>query len=123
VLRTASERDGLDSVQEHGFYVQAELDELMSVSSADVLLAHDWPTGSGFVHKTALAGDEVVSRALRRLRPIAGFHGHMHRSERFDVEGIPVFARGCWGQGVPEWVALFRLDLAARRITPFPHCR
>lgn len=120
VLTSAGERDALE-VREHGFYVQDEVDALMAVPAADLLLTHDWPTGSGFVHKTALVGDEVVAQALRRLRPIASFHGHVHRREDFEIDGIPVFARGCWGQGVPEWVSLFAVDLAARSITPFRH--
>lgn len=122
MLATAGERALLDP-KEQGFYVGEEVDELMRVPTADILLTHDWPTGSGFVHKTELAGDEVVTRALRRLRPMASFHGHMHRREDFMVGGIPVFARGCWGQGVPEWVSLFGLDPVTRRITPFPHHR
>lgn len=120
-LRTARERDALGSPRENGFYVQDEVDDLMRVGSADLLLTHDWPRGSGFVHKTALAGDEVVAAAVRHLRPIAGFHGHMHRREDFDLDGTRVFARGCWGQGVPEWVCLFRVDLGAREARPFRH--
>ena len=123
VLQTAAERDALSSVREHGFYVQDEVDELMRVESADILLTHDWPSGSGFVHKTELVGDEAVARVLQRLRPLASFHGHLHRREDFVVDGIPVFARGCWGQGVPEWVSLVRVDLGAGSVTPFPHIR
>ncbi|WP_181905721.1 metallophosphoesterase [Microbacterium bovistercoris] len=123
VLATAQERSDLSETREHGFYVQDEVDELMDAGSADILLTHDWPAGSGFVHKTALVGDEVVTDALRGLRPVASFHGHLHRREDFEIDGIPVFARGCWGQGVPEWVSLFRLDLATREVTPFRHVR
>lgn len=122
-LQTAAEREALGSTCEHGYYVQDEADELGRVPHADLLLTHDWPTGSGFVHKTAPAGDDVVADAVRRLRPIASFHGHMHRSQEFEIDGIPVFARGCWGQGVPEWVSLFRVDLVARTISSFHHVR
>jgi hypothetical protein len=120
-LPTSQARDALGSPREDGFFVQDEIDRLQAVSSPDLLLTHDWPVGSGFVHKTAWAGDEEIARVVRRLRPIASFHGHLHRRQDFDVDGVPAFARGCWGQGVPEWVSLFRVDLDARRICAFRH--
>lgn len=123
LLQTAIERDAMGATREHGYFVQEEVDELLRAPRADLLLTHDWPAGSGFVHKTALAGDEAIAEAVRRLRPIASFHGHMHRREDFEIDGIPVFARGCWGQGVPEWVSLFRVDPIARTISAFPHVR
>lgn len=123
MLQTAADRAALGSIREHGYYVRDEVEELRCVPHADLLLTHDWPTGSGFVHKTERVGDDVVTDAARRLRPIASFHGHLHRSQEFEIDGIPVFARGCWGQGVPEWVSLFRVDLAARTISSFPHVR
>lgn len=122
-LPTPQARDALESPREDGYFVQEELDELRGASSPDLLLTHDWPAGSDFVHKTAWAGDEEIAQVVRRLRPIASFHGHLHRRQDFDIDGIPVFARGCWGQGVPEWVSLFRVDLDARRISAFRHVR
>lgn len=122
-LSTARERAALGSPREEGYYVQEELDALRRVPRADLLLTHDWPLGSDFVHKTAWAGDEEVTAALRRLRPIASFHGHLHRRQDFEVDGVRVFARGCWGQGVPEWVSLFRIDLDTRQISAFRHVR
>lgn len=121
VIAHARERDELEETREHGFYVQDEVDGLMDAGSADLVLTHDWPAGSGFVHKTALVGDEVVASALRHLRPMASFHGHVHRRQDFEVDGIPVFARGCWGQGVPEWVSLFSVDVDTRTVSPFHH--
>ena len=123
LLATVRQREALAETREHGFFVKDELDELLDAGAADVVLTHDWPAGSGFVHKTALVGDQAITEVLRRLRPAASFHGHFHRRQDFAVDGVRVFAMGCWGQGVPEWVSLFRLDLATREIVPFRHHR
>ncbi|UJP09931.1 metallophosphoesterase [Microbacterium sp. KUDC0406] len=123
LLRTADERAALTDVREHGYFVQDEIDVLLEAGQVDILLAHDWPAGSDFVHKTSVVGDEAIATALRLLRPAAAFHGHLHRRDDFFIDDIPVFARGCWGQGVPEWVSLFRIDLATGEVTPFHHVR
>ncbi|MEQ6897896.1 metallophosphoesterase family protein [Microbacterium sp. KR10-403] len=105
----------------HGYYSVEEVFTVCSAGKADIVLTHDWPSGSGYVHKTAHVGDPLVRRALELVGPSASFHGHYHRSERFRTLGVDVFARGCFDQGVPEAVAVYAFDEQTRRVSPLSH--
>lgn len=121
MLENAAERRELNSIKENNYYCADELRAVRALESVDILLTHEWPTGSGFVHKTSLVGDERVRELLTLLKPCASFHGHYHRADQFCIDGVPVYARGRYGQGVPEWVALFEFDHQARTITQLQH--
>ncbi|UUT34553.1 metallophosphoesterase family protein [Microbacterium elymi] len=105
----------------HGYYSVEEVLRLCTAGPADIVLTHDWPAGSGYVHKTAYVGDPAVRRALELVAPAASFHGHYHRSDRFRTLGVDVFARGCFDQGVPEAVAVFAFDEDTRRVRQLEH--
>lgn len=121
MLESATDRQELNSIKEDNYYCADELRAVRALESVDILLTHEWPTGSGFVHKTSLVGDENVRELLSLLRPRASFHGHYHRADQFCIDGVPVYARGRYGQGVPEWVALFEFDHQTRSVTQLQH--
>lgn len=120
-LESAVDRTSCNSIKEDNYYCAEELRAVRKLQSVDILLTHEWPSGSGFVHKRDLVGDENVRELLTRLRPSASFHGHYHRADQYCIDGVPVFARGRYGQGIPEWVSLFEFDRETRAITQLQH--
>jgi hypothetical protein len=118
---TVEERMASVETREHNFYARSEWEQVADAGTADLLLSHEWPTGSSFVHKMRHVGDERVRELIGTLKPAASFHGHFHRAERFEVASTAVYAMGKYGQGVPEVVAVFEFDPQTRSVRALPH--
>lgn len=120
---TLADRLRLDTIESANYYTVEELARTAKCGPVDLLLTHERPTGTGFVHKLSETGDPAVRRLLGELRPAASFHGHHHRADEAVVDGVRVFAMGLTGQGVPEAVSVFAWDPDTRSVSRLRHVR